>query len=162
VTRVAETVETQVHPVAARLAAWDSAAISGTEMFRGELTVTVPREQLLRVAGFLRNDPELEFDFLSDLTATDHVPLEPRFAVVYHMLSIRHRHTLRLRTWTPGTNPSVPSVTNIWPTANWHEREVFDLFGIRFEGHPDLTRILLPLDWEGHPLRRDYPTEGHR
>jgi len=159
---VAETGETQVHPVAARLAAWDSAAISGTETYRGELTVTIPREQLSRVAGFLRNDPELEFDFLSDLTATDHVPLEPRFAVVYHMLSIRHRHTLRLRTWTAGANPSVASVTNIWPTANWHEREVFDLFGIRFEGHPDLTRLLLPLDWEGHPLRKDYPTEGHR
>lgn len=159
---MAEAVETQVHPVAARLAAWDSAAISGTETFRGELTVTVPREQLTRVAAFLRHDPELEFDFLSDLTATDHFPLEPRFAVVYHMLSIRHRHTLRLRTWTEGTNPSVPSVTTIWPTANWHEREVFDLFGIRFEGHPDLTRILLPLDWEGHPLRKDYPTEGHR
>ena len=159
---MAETVETQVHPVAARLAAWDSAAISGTEVFRGELTVTVPREQLLRVTGFLRNDPELAFDFLSDLTATDHLPLEPRFAVVYHLLSIRHRQTLRLRTWSPGTNPSVPSVTTIWPTANWHEREVFDLFGIRFEGHPDLTRLLLPLDWEGHPLRKDYPTGGDR
>ncbi len=159
---MAETVETQVHPVAARLTAWDPAAISGTETFRGELTVTVPREQLLRVAGFLLHDPELEFNFLSDLTATDHFPMEPRFAVVYHMLSIRHRRTLQLRTWTPGTNPSVQSVTTIWPTANWHEREVFDLFGIRFEGHPDLTRILLPADWEGHPLRKDYPTEGHR
>jgi NADH-quinone oxidoreductase subunit C len=159
---MAETVETEVHPVAARLAAWDSVVVSGTEVFRGELTVTVPREQLARVAGFLRHDPELEFDFLSDLTATDHFPNEPRFAVVYHMLSMRHRHVLRLRTWTSGTNPSVASVTAIWPTANWHEREVFDLFGIRFEGHPDLTRILLPVDWEGHPLRKDYPTEGHR
>ncbi|HTQ87740.1 MAG TPA: NADH-quinone oxidoreductase subunit C [Candidatus Solibacter sp.] len=159
---MAETVETQVHPVAARLAAWDAAAISGTETFRGELTVTVPREQLTRVAGFLRHDPELEFDFLSDLTATDHFPAEPRFAVIYHMLSIRHRHVLNLRTWTEGANPSVASATSIWPTANWHEREVFDLFGIRFEGHPDLTRLLLPLDWEGHPLRKDYPTEGPR
>ncbi|HXZ20302.1 MAG TPA: NADH-quinone oxidoreductase subunit C [Candidatus Acidoferrales bacterium] len=159
---MAETVESQVYPVAARLAAWDSGVVSGTETFRGELTVTIPREQLARVAGFLRHEPELEFDFLSDLTATDHFPLEPRFAVVYHMLSLGHRHTLRLRTWTPGLNPAVPSVTTIWPTANWHEREVFDLFGIRFEGHPDLTRILLPLDWEGNPLRKDYPTEGHR
>lgn len=159
---MAEAVESQVHPLAARLAAWDSSVVSGTEVFRGELTVTIPRDQIPRVAGFLRHDPELEFDFLSDLTATDHFPGEPRFAVVYHMLSIRHHHVLRVRAWTPGTNPTVPSVTSIWPTANWHEREVFDLFGIRFEGHPDLTRLLLPLDWEGHPLRKDYPTEGHR
>ena len=159
---MAETVETKVNPVAAKLTAWDSGAIAGTETFRGELTVTVARENLLRVAGFLRHDPELEFDFLSDLTATDHFPGEPRFAVIYHMLSIRHRHVLRLRTWASGTDPAVASVTGIWPTANWHEREVFDLFGIRFEGHPELTRILLPSDWEGHPLRKDYPTEGHR
>ena len=159
---MAETVETQVHPVAARLAAWDSGVVAATEVFRGELSVTIPREQLIRVAGFLRHDSELEFDFLSDLTATDHFPSEPRFAVVYHMLSMGHRHVLRLCVWIPGTNPSVPSVTTIWPTANWHEREVFDLFGVRFEGHPDLTRILLPIDWEGHPLRKDYPTEGQR
>jgi len=159
---MAETVETHVHPVAARLKAWDAGAVSNTEEFRGELTVTVPREQVPRVAAFLRHDPELEFDFLDDLTATDHFPSEPRFAVVYHMLSIRHRHTVRLQTWTSGTNPSVPSVVTVWPTANWHEREVFDLFGIRFDGHPEMTRILLPLDWEGHPLRKDYPTEGHR
>jgi NADH-quinone oxidoreductase subunit C len=159
---MAEAVETQAHPVTAKLAAWDAGAVSGAESFRGELTVTVPREHLLRVANFLLHDPDLQFDFLSDLTATDHFPAEPRFAVVYHMLSIRHRHTLRLRTWTEGTNPAVPSVTSVWPTANWHEREVFDLFGIRFGGHPDLTRILLPLDWEGHPLRKDFPTGGHR
>ena len=157
---MAEAVETQVHPVAARLAAWDPGVVSGAETFRGELTISVPREQLHRVADFLRHDPELQFDFLSDLTATDSFPLEPRFAVVYHLLSLPRRQTLRLRTWTSGTNPAVASVTNVWPTANWHEREVFDLFGIRFEGHPDLTRILLPLDWEGHPLRKDFPTTG--
>jgi NADH-quinone oxidoreductase subunit C len=159
---MAEAVETQVHPVTARLAAWDPGVVSGAETFRGELTITVPCEQLHRVAEFLRHDPELQFDFLSDLTATDHFPLEPRFVVVYHLLSLPHRRPLQLRTRTSGTNPLVASVTNVWPTANWHEREVFDLFGIRFEGHPDLTRILLPLDWEGHPLRKDYPTEGPR
>jgi len=159
---MAEAVEMRAHPVTARLAAWDAAAVSGAESFRGELTVTVPREQVQRVVNFLRHDPDLEFDFLSDLTATDHFPAEPRFAVIYHMLSIRHRHVLRLRTWVEGTNPVVASVTSVWPTANWHEREAFDLFGIRFEGHPDLTRILLPVDWEGHPLRKDYPTGGHR
>ncbi|HMD31915.1 MAG TPA: NADH-quinone oxidoreductase subunit C [Candidatus Acidoferrales bacterium] len=159
---MAEAVETKGHPVTARLAAWDAAAVSGAETYRGELTVTVARENLKRVADFLRHDSELQFDFLSDLTATDHFPAEPRFAVIYHLLSISKRHVLRLRTWTEGTDPAVSSVTTVWPTANWHEREVFDLFGIRFEGHPDLTRILLPLDWEGHPLRKDYPTGGPR
>ena len=159
---MSETVETPVHPVVARLAAWDPTLAAAPESFREELTITVPRADLLRVAAFLRDDPQLQFTFLSDLTATDHIPMEPRFAVVYHLLSIPHRQTMRLRTWTEGANPVVPSVTTVWPTANWHEREVFDLFGIRFEGHPDLTRLLLPLDWEGHPLRRDYPTGGHR
>jgi NADH-quinone oxidoreductase subunit C len=159
---MADTVETPVHPVTARLNALSPGLVSGAEIFREELTITVARAELSRAAGFLRDDPELQFTFLSDLTATDHFPLEPRFAVVYHLLSIPHRQTLRLRTWTEGANPVVPSVTSIWPTANWHEREVFDLFGIRFEGHPDLTRLLLPLDWEGHPLRKDYPTGGYR
>jgi NADH-quinone oxidoreductase subunit C len=159
---MAEAVETQVHPVAARLAAWDASAASGTETFRGELTVTVARQDLRRVVDFLRTDADLKFDFLSDLTATDHFPNEPRFAVIYHLLSISKRLVVRLRTWVDGADPQVASVTSIWPTANWHEREVFDLFGIRFEGHPDLTRIVLPLDWEGHPLRKDYPTGGPR
>jgi len=159
---MAEAVETPEHPIAASLSAWDAGVVAGAETFREELTVTVPRSELLRVAGFLCHEPELQFTFLSDLTATDHTPIEPRFAVVYHLLSIPHRRTMRLRTWTEGANPLVPSVTSVWPTANWHEREVFDLFGIRFEGHPDLRRLLLPLDWEGHPLRRDYPTGGYR
>jgi len=157
---VAKAGETQVHPVVEKLAAWDPSLKCGEETFRGELTVTVPSGELRRVAEFLHHDPDLYFDFLSDLTATDHFPMEPRFAVIYHMISLRHRQMLRLRTWASGTDPEVPSVTSVWPTANWHEREVFDLFGIRFEGHPDLTRILLPLDWEGHPLRKDFPTTG--
>ena len=159
---MAEAVEIKAHPVTAKLAAWDPGAVSGAETFRGELTVTVPRERLLAVASFLLREPDFQFDFLSDVTATDHFPAEPRFAVIYHLLSIRHRQVLRLRTWAEGMNPVVSSVTSVWPTANWHEREAFDLFGIGFEGHPDLTRILMPLDWEGHPLRKDYPTEGHR
>lgn len=159
---MAETAETPVHPVTARLTGWDPAVVAGAEIFREELTITVPRAELARVADFLRHDPELQFDFLSDVTATDHFPAEPRFAVVYHLLSIPHRRTMRLRTWTEGGDPRVPSVTTVWPTANWHEREVFDLFGVRFEGHPDLTRLLLPLDWEGYPLRKDYPTGGYR
>jgi len=159
---MAEAVETPVHPVAARLAEWDAGVVSATETFRGELTVTVTRQNLRRVADFLRTAPDLKFDFLSDLTARDHFPAEPRFAVVYHLLSITHRITVRVQAWADGADPAVPSMTSVWPTANWHEREVFDLFGIRFDGHPDLSRILLPADWEGHPLRKDYSTRGPR
>jgi len=158
---MAEAIDTQVHPAAARISAWDAGAAT-METYRGELTVTVELGNLRRVAEFLRHDPELQFNFLTDVTATDHLPSEPRFAVVYHLLSIPKKMVVRLRTWVDGKDPVVPSVTSIWPTANWHERETFDLFGIRFEGHPDLTRILLPLDWEGHPLRKDYSTRGPR
>jgi NADH-quinone oxidoreductase subunit C len=118
---MAETAETSAHPIAARLTAWDAGVVSSAESIRGELTVTVPREHLRRVADFLRTDPELLFDFLSDVTATDHLPAEPRFAVVYHLFSLRHRHCLRMKTWTNGANPAVETVTTIWPTANWHE-----------------------------------------
>ena len=160
---MAEAVEISAHPVTARLAGWNAEVVAGAESFRGELTITVARAELLRVADFLRHDSQLQFDFLSSLTATDHFPLEPRFAVVYELLSLVGRQTMRLRTWAEGANHVVPSVTSVWPTANWHEREVFDLFGIRFEGHPELTRILCAEDWVGHPLRKDYefPLEYH-
>jgi len=92
----------------------------------------------------------------------DRFPMEPRFEVNYHLLSLDRRERLRLKLRVAGNDPTVPSVTSIWPTANWHERENFDLFGIHFEGHPDLRRILMPDDWEGHPLRKDYPVEGYR
>jgi NADH-quinone oxidoreductase subunit C len=143
-----------------RLRAWDSAVVANAEVFRGELTVTVARENLRRVCDFLRTDGGLLFDFLSDVTAVDHFPIEPRFEINYHLLSIPRRRRLRLKSRVSGESPVIESVTSVWPTANWHEREVFDLFGVRFEGHPDLTRILLPEDWEGHPLRKDYPIGG--
>jgi NADH-quinone oxidoreductase subunit C len=93
----------------------------------------------------------------------DRFPIEPRFEVNYHLLTIPNKQVLRLRVRLSGTeHPVMDTVTPVWPTANWHEREIFDLFGIRFEGHPDLRRILLPEDWEGYPLRRDYPVEGFR
>jgi NADH-quinone oxidoreductase subunit C len=92
----------------------------------------------------------------------DHFPLEPRFDLNYHLLSITRREALRLRVLLPGVSPEVESVVPVWPTANWHEREIFDLFGVHFEGHPDLRRLLMPENWEGHPLRKDYPVEGFR
>jgi len=151
-----------VPPMVERLRAWDAATVSEVIEYRGELTVVVPREHLRRACGFLQSAPGLEFDYLSDVSAMDRFPIEPRFDVNYHLLSIPTRQTLRLRVRLDGGDAQVDSVTAVWPTAAWHEREIFDLFGVRFAGHPDLRRILMPEDWEGHPLRKDYPTEGFR
>ena len=150
------------NPVVRKLREWDARAIAEVMEFRGETTVVVPREHLRRVAQYLASEPSLLFSFLSDITVVDRFPIEPRFEVNYHLLSLDRRERLRLKVCLPGADVVVPSVTAVWPTANWHERENFDLFGIRFEGHPDLCRILLPDDWEGHPLRKDYPVEGYR
>ena len=145
-----------------KLRAWNSQAVAEVREFRGELTIVVPREHLRRAAEFLRGDPELQFTFLADLTGVDRFPIEPRFELNYHLLSMARRQRVRLKVRVSGDDPVVESVTAVWPTANWHEREVFDLFGVRFEGHPDLRRILMPEDWEVHPLRKDYPVEGYR
>jgi len=141
---------------------WDPQVVAEVIDFRGETTVVVPRQHLVRVSEYLAGQPGLLFSFLSDLTAVDRFPLEPRFELNYQLLSLDRKERLRLRVRLPGAEPVVASVSPVWPTANWHERETFDLFGIRFEGHPDLTRILMPDDWEGYPLRKDYPVEGYR
>lgn len=145
-----------------KLREWDAQAVAQVIEFRGETTVVVPLEQLGRTAEYLATEPSLRFSFLSDITAVDRYPIEPRFEVNYHLLSIERRDRLRLKVRVPGSEPVAPTVTPVWPTANWHEREIFDLFGIRFQGHPDLRRILMPEDWEGYPLRKDYPVEGYR
>lgn len=124
----------------------------------GELTIEVARERILEVARFVKGPP-LAFVLLSDVTCAD-IPEHPgRFRVAYHLFSLESGARLRLRVWA-GAEPEVESVTSVWATADWHEREVFDMFGVRFRNHPDLARILMPLDWEGHPLRRDYPLGG--
>jgi NADH-quinone oxidoreductase subunit C len=151
------------NPILQKLRAWDGSAFSQAISFRGELTLLLAPERLLPVAEFLQAEPGLQFDFLSDITVVDRFPMEPRFEVNYHLLSIPNRQTLRLRVSLPsGRDPEIETVTPVWPTANWHEREIFDLFGVRFLGHPDLRRILMPDDWEGYPLRKDYPVEGFR
>lgn len=147
-------------PIVQTLRAWDSDAVAQVIEFRGELTLVVAGAHLRRIAEYLQSD--LEFTFLSDISVVDRFPAEPRFELNYHLLSIAKRQTLRLRVWAAGPNPVVDSLTAVYPTSNWHEREIYDLFGVRFEGHPDLRRILLPEDWEGHPLRKDYPVEGFR
>jgi NADH-quinone oxidoreductase subunit C len=145
-----------------QLKAWDAQAVTEVIEFRGETTVVVPREHLLRAAAYLASEPSLHFSFLSDITTVDRFPLEPRFEVNYHLLSLDRNERLRLKVRLGRSDPSVHSVTEIWPTANWHERENYDLMGIRFEGHPELARILMPDDWEGYPQRKDYPVEGFR
>ena len=153
---------TDKNPVVHKLREWDAQAVAEVIDFRGETTVVVPGEHLLRAAEYLASEPSLRFSFLSDITTVDRFPLEPRFEVNYHLLSLDRRERLRLKVRLSGSDPMVHSVIPVWPTANWHERENFDLFGIRFEGHTDLRRILMPDDWEGYPLRKDYPVEGYR
>jgi NADH-quinone oxidoreductase subunit C len=150
------------HPVAEKLKAWDSRAVAGIIEFRGETTLVVQREHILAVIEYLAKEPSLGFTFLSDITVVDRFPLEPRFEVNYQLLSLDRQERLRIRVKLGGKEPSIGSVTPLFPTANWHERESFDLFGIVFEGHPDLKRIVMPDDWQGYPLRKDYPTEGYR
>ena len=152
----------EANPVLQKLRAFAPEAIKDIQDFRGELTMSIVARDLRRICEFLREAPGLSFRFLSDLTAVDHYPNEPRFEMVYHLFSFENSSRLRLKTQVVGTDPKVASLVPVWPAANAFEREVFDLFGINFEGHPDLRRILLPEDWEGHPLRKDYPTEGFR
>jgi len=135
-------------------------AIQSIGTFRDETWIVVARERLLNVCKFLKEDPELAFDFLSFVCGVDYYPSQPRFEVVYQLYSTKHHHRFRVKTKVPEDDPKVPSVVTIWPTADWHERETYDLFGIEFQGHPDLRRILLPADWVGHPLRKDYPLRG--
>ena len=131
-------------------------AIIAVREMAGEQTIVVQRERIVEILEFLRDDPELRYNFLADLTAVDWLGRAPRFEVVYHLLSLPHRRRVRLKVLVDD-GESVPTVTGVYPTANFHEREVFDMFGIPFDGHPDLRRILMPEDWEGHPLRKDYP-----
>jgi NADH-quinone oxidoreductase subunit C len=132
-------------------------AVEHVSLWVGDWSLVVAAARLLDVASHLRDSPEGQFDACSDVTATDWPPRAPRFDVIYSLYSTHLRHRVRLKVRAA---ESAPSVTGIWPSASWLEREVFDLFGIRFEGHPDLRRILMPDEWQGHPQRKDYPLEG--
>jgi NADH-quinone oxidoreductase subunit C len=125
----------------------------------GHPLITVPAAHLVEVCRLLRDQPALRFVVCVDVTAADYFPREPRFDVVYHLVSPDLRLRLRVRVQVSGTTPSVPTVSSIWPSANWQEREVLDMFGIAFDGHPDPTRLLMPEDWDGYPLRKDYPVQ---
>jgi NADH-quinone oxidoreductase subunit C len=126
-----------------------------THAFRGDETVVIRKSALGKAAAFLKD--EMGFDFLMDLTAADYLPREPRFELVCHFYSSGHNYRLRLKCPVDDADPTVASLTSLWAAANWFEREVYDMFGIKFEGHPDLRRILMYDGFEGHPLRKDYP-----
>ena len=148
--------------VAESFRSWKQEAVAEVIEFRGETTIVVPREFLRVAAEYCRADAKLQFNLLSDATCVDRYPVEPRFELNYHLVSIPRRDRVRLQVKLTGADPIVDSLVPVWPGANWLEREIFDLFGIRFNGHPDLRRILLPEDWEGYPLRRDFPVPGFR
>ena len=126
---------------------------------RNELTVTVDASNIVAAAAAVQ---AAGYNFFEDCTAVDWYPSEPRFQMSYHIVSMAMKQRVRLAVLLEGDDPSVDSITSVWPSANFYEREVFDLFGIRFIGHPNLTRIMMPTDWKGHPLRKDYPVEGYR
>jgi NADH-quinone oxidoreductase subunit C len=159
---VTETSSQNANVVAELLRSWNPKAVAEVSEFRGETTIVVPRELLRAAAEHCRQHTGLQYNLLTDATCLDRYPHEPRFELNYHLVSIPRREKVRLKVKLSGTDPVVDSLVLVWPGANWLEREIFDLFGIRFLGHPDLRRILLPDDWEGYPLRRDYPVEGYR
>ena len=146
--------------LAAALEGFDTHALTGGKYDRGELTLEIAPGRIVSVCQFLKYDRN--FVRLSSVTAVDRYPAEPRFEVVYHLHSVESKTRLRLKCRVYGTDPVIESVTPVWRSANWYEREVFDLFGIRFLNHPDLRRIMMPDDWEGYPLRKDYPVTGPR
>ncbi|GAB4390050.1 MAG: NADH-quinone oxidoreductase subunit C [Thermodesulfovibrionales bacterium] len=135
--------------------------VAAVEEFRGQVSVSVAKGRIVEICRFLRDEPELGFDLLRDLCGVDYLGRKtPRFEVVYHLYSIRNRRILRLKAQVPEDDARIQSVVPVWIGADWHERECYDMYGIVFEGHPDLRRILMPEDWEGHPLRKDYPLRG--
>jgi NADH-quinone oxidoreductase subunit C len=159
---ITELEQLKTHPAVARLLAWNPSSVVEAKFDRDEMTICVDRAHIREACAVLRDDAECAFNFLSDVTCVDSYPAEPRFEVVYHLLSIPKKERVRLKVRLDSASPAVESLTSLWPGANYFEREVFDLFGIRFAGHPYMRRILMPEDWEGHPLRKDYPVEGYR
>jgi len=137
--------------------------ITEAHAFRGDETAVIRPASLKTIALFLKDAPELDFNFLMDLSAVDYlfyaggrIQKEFRFEVVYHFFSLKHNHRLRVKVPVDEKSPEIDSLTDLWPSANWYEREVWDMFGIKFKGHPDLRRILMYEEFQGHPLRKDY------
>jgi NADH-quinone oxidoreductase subunit C len=134
-------------------------AVQATHADFGDATAQIERGSLEGIMRLLRDEPGLDFEMLSDVTAVDWLGEEPRFELVYHLYSLKHNQRVRIKSRVPESDPEIASLVPLWPSADWMEREVWDLYGIRFGGHPDLRRILLYEEFEGHPLRKDYPKE---
>jgi NADH-quinone oxidoreductase subunit C len=147
------------HPAIKAILDWNADALTDAKFDFGELTLTIAPEQI-RAACFTLQ--AAGYNFFEDLTAVDWFPTAPRFQLSYHLTSFAMKDRIRLRVMLQDADPAVESITQVWAGANFYEREVFDLFGIRFEEHPNLRRIMMPDDWQGHPLRKDYPVEGYR
>jgi NADH-quinone oxidoreductase subunit C len=150
------------HAEVAALVGWKAVAVEGAKFDRNELSINVERTAIRGACTALKDDSVLQYDALADITCVDWTPSEPRFEVIYHLFSTVTKKRVRLKIRLSGGDPTVDSLTPIWPGANFFEREVFDLFGVRFQEHPNLKRIMMPENWEGHPLRKDYPVEGYR
>jgi NADH-quinone oxidoreductase subunit C len=148
----------KTHPALEMLLAWNPGAVRGAKYDRNELTIEIDRALIRESCSVLKP----RFSFMADVTCSDWAPTEPRFHVVYHLLSHELKERVRLKVMVEGDNPVCESVYPLWPSVDFFEREIFDLFGIRFIGHPNMRRIMMPEDWEGHPLRKDYPVEGYR
>jgi NADH-quinone oxidoreductase subunit C len=148
-------------PLVTRLKEKFASSIVETTVFRGEVTHLIKKNALLDIARFVTSEKDLKMDYLADVLGVDYHPDTPRFEVVYHMYSTSNRLRLRLKIKLDA-GETVPSVTGVWRSANFPERETYDMFGIVFEGHPDLKRIYMPPDWEGFPLRKDYPLKGYK
>jgi NADH-quinone oxidoreductase subunit C len=135
-------------------------ALADIKEFRGETTLIINRKHIVAAAQYVRDTPGLIYNFLSDISAVDYYPESTRperFGVSYHIYSMLYNRRLRLKIFVPEDDTTAPTVTAVWPAANWLEREIFDMMGITFTGHPDMRRLLMPADWDGHPHRRDYP-----
>lgn len=145
------------HPVLEKLAERFGDAVLSTHSKFGDDTAVVRPERIVEIGTFLRDDPDLLFDFAMDLTAVDYLGEEPRFEVVYHLFSLEKKHRVRIKARVPEEDPAIDSVASVWPGMNWYEREAWDMYGIRFRNHPNLTRILMYEEFVGHPLRKDYP-----
>jgi NADH-quinone oxidoreductase subunit C len=154
-----ELVAVPEHFAVATLRGWNSDAILSVKTALGETTVTLAREKIRETCDVLKH---AGYNFLSDVTCLDMLPVEPRFHVIYHLLSMSRKERVRLKVPVNSTDAAVDSIIPVWPAANFYEREIFDLFGVRFGEHPNMRRIMMPEDWEGHPLRKDYPVEGYR
>jgi NADH-quinone oxidoreductase subunit C len=147
------------HPAIKALLKCNAQALTDAKLDFGELTLTIVPTEIRAACSTVQ---AAGYNFFEDMTAVDWFPASPRFQLSYHILSHALKERIRLRVLVDGPDPAVDSITPVWPGANFYEREVFDLFGINFSGHPDLRRIMLPDDWKGHPLRKDYPVEGYR